>query len=807
MESLVLDVRLALRRMAKSPAFTALALLTLATGIGANVAIFGVVDAVLLRPLPFEAPERLAMITREGDVSVLDGADWRAESKSFASIALFLRDWSLDLTGDGEPVRLRGSVAEPEYFDVLGTRPLLGRVYRADENRVGAAPVAVLSEGLWRRRFGAEPGVLGREIVLSDVKATVIGVMPKEFDAFGDGIELWVPVSAFTAWALPERGTNNFDAIGRLREDAGWDAARAELRAISTRFSEVYPRTNRGKVVEPMPLHQFLVGDIRRSLSVLLAAVGLLLFVGGLNLAALLLARGAARQQELAVRVSLGAGPVRLLRQLVVEGLVLSLAGGAAGVFAALLVKDALLAAVPAELPRLDTVALDARVLGFGLAATLLAGLAVSLVPALHALRHDPAGQMHGGAKGSVAGASRQRWLHALVVGEVAVAFLLLAGSGLLLRTFAKLQAVPLGFSPQGVLLADLVLPESRYASRGPQTRAFGAILERMREIPGVVSVGYTTTPPLEPRGGLGGSFLIAGRDFPRNQEPGARVRNVQGDSFRALGMRLREGRLFGAEDRPDGPRVAIVNETLVQRYFGGHSPVGRRIAWRDWDKDASGGPVWMTIVGVVGDLKTATLDQPDVRTIYVPYDQRQVDWQRWGTLAMRVEGDPATYARALHQAIWAVDPTLAPVNVQPLSRKLSSSLGRQRFTAVATGGFAAVALLLALQGVYGLLAFVVEQRRREIGVRMALGARAEDVLRMVLRHGVRLAFAGLAFGLAAAAAGARALESLLFGVAPFDPLTYAGATVVLLAAAALACLLPARRAARVDPIEALRAE
>jgi predicted permease len=805
MDTLVKDVRLALRRLRESPGFAVAAVLTLALGVGANTAIFGVVNGVLLRPLPFEDPEQLVFITREGDVSIPDGVDWRAQSGTFASIALFLRNWPLDLTGDGEPARLEASVVEPDYFRVLGSAPLLGRALTPDDNRPGAPGATVLSHGFWLRRMGGDSAALGRSLTLSGQQATVVGVMPPEFDFLGDRVDLWVTPSFATAWALEERGTNNFDAIGRLRAGAGIDAARAEMLGISKRLEAAYPASNRNKIVEPLPMLEFMVGGVRRSLLVLLAAVGLLLLVGAANLAGLLLARSAARQDEFAVRLALGASPRRLLQQLVVEGLVLALLAGVVGGGTALLLDDLLRAAVPEDLPRLGAIGVDLRVLGFGLLASMAAGVLFSLVPALHVVRHDPARELRAGSKGALSGGSRQRWLSALVTAEIALAFVLLAGSGLLLRTFLRLQQVELGFEPHGVLTGNLTLPEARYATREPQTRAFRQIVAGLQDLPGVEAAGFASTLPLNPRGGLGGRILIEGRAFEKNTEPGVRARLVHGDYFRAIGMRIREGRAFVEADHEDADPVAIVNQRFAAQHFPNESPLGRRIAWRDWRQEGEQ-PRYMTIVGVVGDVKTATLDQPDVVTVYVPWVQRRVDWQRFGFVVLRSDR-AASMAGAMRSAVWAVDPSLPIADVQTMDERLSGSLGRQRFTAFATALFSTLALLLALQGVYGMLAFAVERRRREIGLRVALGARARDVANLVLSGGLRMAALGLLLGIALALLLGRSLQALLFEVGPTDPATYLAAGLVLVATTLAACLLPARRAATVDPVVALRQE
>lgn len=800
--TLLQDVRLALRHLSRSGGFTAVALLTLALGVGGNAAIFSVVDGVLLRPLPFPEPERLAFITREGDVSILDGVDWRAESRSFEEIALFLRGWSFDLTGHGEPERLNGSVVEPEYFRVLRMPPLLGRVLEPSDNRPGAPAVVVLNETLWRRRFDADRGVLGREITLSDVKTTVVGVMPASFDFLHDGIDLWSPVAAAVPSFIPERGTNNFDAIGRLRAGHTLAGAQAEMLVISRRLEAAYPRTNRNKIVEPMAMMDFMVGGVRRAMWVLLAAVLVVMLIACVNLASLMLARSGARQEEMAVRLAVGASRGRLLRQWLTEGCVLALLGGGAGVAAAYLGRDLIVASAPASLPRVAEAAVDLRVLGFGMVLSLGTGLLMSLLPALQVLRGDVAGPLKGAGRGATGG--RQRWLAALVTAEVACAFLLLVGAGLLLKTFDRLRSVPLGFETDRVLLADLVLPESRYGTRAPQTRAFVGIVERLAELPGVETAAYVTTPPLDSRGGLGGRLLVEGKAFEPGREPGARIRFVHGDYLKAIGMKVVEGRGLLPTDDESGELVILVNRSLARALFP-EGALGQRISWRDFNPNRE--TRWMRVVGVLEDVKGVRLTDPDSRTVYAPYLQRPQDWVRWGTLVVRTHGAPATLVPQVRQAVWSVDPTLPVANVREAARLVERAAAQERFNALALALFSAVAMALALQGLYGILAFMVQQRRREIGVRMALGASGGDLLGLVLGSGLRLVGLGIAIGAGLAWLARPLVASLLFGVGASDASTYLGMAAALLAAAALAAVLPARRAARVDPMTVLRAE
>jgi putative ABC transport system permease protein len=794
------DLGTALRALARRPAFALTAVLTMALAIGANTAVFSVVDAVLLRPLPFPEPERLSFLTREGDVSIPDGVDWRAETRTFEEIALFLRRWNLDLTGGGDPERVFASVVEPSYFRILTTPPLLGRVLVDADDRVGAEPVAVLSEAFWKRRFGGDRGVLGRVVVLSGLSTRIVGVMPASFDFLDDAVDVFVPVATTTPWALAERGTNNFDAIGRLRPGVTLEAARREIVGITTRLAREYPKTNRGKIVEPMGLHAFVTGPVRPALLVLLGAVLLVALGASANLTALLLARHVARRPEYAVRLALGAKAWHIVGQVLAESLVLTLAGGALGFLLAAWGKDALLALAPESLPRVGAVSLDGRVLAFTLALGLAAAVLSAVLPALLAVRTAPVVLAIGSERGTTGAPGTSRALSACVVGEVALAGILLVGSLLLVRSFLRLEAVPLGFEPRGVLTADVVFPESRYGTRGPQTRAVEKIVDELRHAPGVASAAWVTTPPLEPRGGLGGAILVEG--WTGDSQPSARVRFVYGDYFGAARIPMVRGRALRPGDDSGAP-VAVVNERFVARYLPDGNPLGRRIAFRDFG-DASG-PYWMTVVGVARDIKARTLATPDQQCVFAPFLQRRIDWNVWGTVVVRGTGDPAALAPAVRAAVRAADPDVPLQDVQTLADKVVRAAAPQRFNARVVSAFGAVALALSLQGLYGLLAFVVERSRREIGVRLSLGARGSDVARLVGARGLRLAALGLAFGLPAGYVLARAASSVLFGVTPADPAVYAVAAVALITTALAASLVPARQAARLDPAAILR--
>jgi putative ABC transport system permease protein len=805
MSSLMQDVRLAVRMLKKSPAFAAAAIVMLAVGVGVNTALFSVVRGVLLQPLPFDEPDRLVFITREGDVSLPDGADWRASCPSLQTIALFLRAWSFDLVGDGEPQKLNGAVVEPDFFRTLKTPPLLGRTLLPEDDVAGAAHAVVLSHGLWQSRFGGARDAVGRSIVLSDEPAEVVGVMPEAFDFLHDEVDFWIAPAAAVPGFATERGTNNFDAIGRLAPGATLEQARAELLAVSQRLAAEYPDTNKSKIVDPLPMLDFMVGHARRALLVLSGAVGLVLLVAAANVAGLLLARSTARREEFALRLAIGAGRGRLVAQLVVESLVLAAAGGTLGLVVSSWTRDALIGLAPDSLPRAWEVRSDPVALAFGLALATLAGLLASLAPALAVLRGDAGDFLK--ARGTTSeGHGGRRVLGGLVAAEIAMAFVLLLGAGLLGRTLSKLNSVELGFEPAGLVKADLVLPESRYGNREAQTRLFTAVVENLAATPGVESAGYGITTPLDPRGSLGGriQFVDAPPVPPEDASVGARVRLVHGEYFKALRIPMREGRAFTAQDGAQSEPVAIVNERFARKFWPQESPLGKRIAYRDFH---AGEPFPMTIVGVASDVKGVTLDQPDTLTVYTPYVQRRVEWQRWGTLVARTSADPAGFRAQLQQAVWSIDPALPLDRIETLEQKRRLLLAPQQLYAAALGLFAAVALTIAVQGLYALLAYAVELRRREIGVRMALGADRAGILRLVLKGGLGLAAIGLAAGAALSLGLQQAILAMLYEVKPFDLPTYAGVAGLLLAAALVAALLPARRASRVEPAVVLRGE
>jgi len=794
------DLRFALRTLRKNPGFTAATVVTLALGIGANTAIFSVVNGVLLRPLPFPEPGRILALWQNdlGDgivkntVSMPNFLDWRDQNTVFAAMAAYGLD-AVTIAGPTAPVRVRIANVSEGFFDVMGIAPLLGRSFGPEDHRPGVPPAIVLSRATWQASFGADPTVVGRQIRLDGQSATIVGVMPEGF-SFPRNVGGWKPRTIDPA-TMPGRGLVYLQVVGRLKPGVTLPEARAEMTAIAGRLEREYPEANPGVGITMLPLQEDLVGDVRTPLLVLLGAVACVLLIACGNVANLLLARGVGRQREVAVRVALGAARWRVVRQFFAENLLLAALGGLAGLLAGLWSFAALTSLLPADLPRADDVRLDGTVLAFTVAVSMLAGLVFGLLPALNASRADLADALR---ERVVAGAGR-RLRNGLVVAEMALAMTLLVGAGLLVVSFTRLQAVPPGFDPSRVLASSIVLPSSRYATPDSEIAFYRRVLDELRAIPGMESVGAVTTLPLQ-GSELALSFAIEGRPEPTPDDtPDASFDAVTADYFRTLRIPILAGRAFTPADDRDAPPVVMVSESLARRYWPGEDVVGRRIRV-DWGDD----PPFREIVGVVADVHHAELGTAPAPTMYTPIAQVPF---RFAYLVARTAGDPAALSGAVRTAIGRVDPDLAPGTVAPFERTVSASVAQPRFRSRLVAGFAALALLLAVIGLSGVLSYSVAQRRGEIGVRMALGARSSEILRLVLREGLALASAGVALGAVGAVTLRNTLDSLLFGVSAVDARIYLGLAALLTAVALVAAYLPARRAARVDPVTALRAE
>jgi predicted permease len=808
LEELGQDLRFAGRQLLKSPGFTLVAVLTLALGIGATTAIFSVVYGVVLRPLPFGAPERLVrpyFVTPQGEkqgaFSVPNFLDWRAASHALADAAP-AHGGTLNLSGDGaEPERLPAAWVGANYFKVLGIRPLAGRTFAPGEDRPGAPRAAIVSEKLWRQRFGGDPGLVGRSVTLNGQPYSVVGIL-KAGVQLPAAADVWVPM-VFAPEEMKERGAVFFAGIARLAPGATLRQAQAEADVIGRRLSTQYPEANASyfKTMTLTPLQDSMVGDVRKKLLLLLGAVGLVLLIACANVANLLLVRAAAREGEIVIRVALGAGRARIIRQLLTESLVLALAGGAAGVALAAWVTRALIAMGPRGIPRLDQVGIDGAALLFALGISLLTGLLFGLAPALQTSRTDLSGVIREGTRGSK-GRAGTRARSALVVVEMALAVVLLAGAGLLIRSFQRLQEVDPGFKPARVVTFNLSLPESRYSDNA-KLRAFtSGLLERMQGLPGVDAAGATVYGM--PFAGQVNvlDFTIAGRPpLPVGKEEAIRVAAATPDYFEAMGIRTVRGRTFSPRDRDGAPRVVVINETAAHHFFPNEDPLGHRV---DLGLRVDGVPQGGEIVGIVADVKQDAMEQKVDPQLFLPYDQVPMESL---AVVLRSTADPQAVAAAVQAKVRELDPDLPVYGLQPMSGLVATATSQSRFYMLLLGGFAAIALVLAAVGIYGVIAYAVRQRTQEIGIRMALGASRDRVLRMVVTQGLALALAGAAVGLAGAFLATRGMRSLLYEVSASDPTTYAGVALVLLAVAAVAAYLPARRASMTEPQLALKGE
>lgn len=797
------DLRYAARMLGKTPGFTFVAVLTLALGIGANTAIFTVVNALLLRPLPYAKPDRLVMVWQDyrarggpADEWASPGnyVDWSQEKSIFTDVAA-IGGWRPTLTGGGEPEPIPGEQVSHEYFGVLGVPAALGRTFRAEDDVPNAARVAVISNSLWKRRFGGDPAVVGRVITLSGEPHEVIGVLPDGFRPIvaSQTGEIWRPLRINTT--SPSRGMIVFRVVGRLQDGLPIDRAQAAVTALAARLEAAYPESNDKVGFIVQPLHDRIVGDIRPGLLALLGAVAFVLLIACVNIANLLLARGSSRGRELAVRVALGAARGRVIRQLLTESMVLAVIGGMAGLLLGAWAVDALVSIAPASAPRLGEIGLDARVFAFAAALALGTGLLFGLAPAIQASRNAAGQALKDGARGSAA-ASGGALRRVLIAVEVALALMLLTGGGLLLQTFVRLQAADLGFDPNNVLVGFVNPPRTSYGTRDKYRVFYDQVLERAEAIPGVRVAALASVLPLS--GDSDMNMRIEGRPEPTNpsEAPVTWYRLVSARYFDAMGMTLARG--HGFEAGLATPSV-VINETFVRKYFASEDPMGRRLRFSD-DADAP----WFTIVGVAADAHVRGARGDTRVEAFLPY------WQfvePGMNVILKADGNPSTLAPALKAAVAAVDPNVPVSSIAALSDTVAESIDQPRFFAVLAVAFAALALALAGIGIYGVMAYVVTQRTTEIGVRMALGATPAEVFRLVLGDGLRITAIGVALGIGGSLMVARSLTTLLFGVTPGDPRTFAATAGLLLLVASAACFIPARRATQVDPMVALRAD
>ena len=811
MRTILQDVRYGLRVLSKAPGFTVVAVLAVALGVAANTAIFSVINAVLLEPLPYREPGRLVSLwemnrTRDARQNVLSPAnliDWKEQTDVFEDVAAFT-DGAANMTGGGDPEEVVVGYVTPNLFPLLGVEPIKGRGFAPDDARPGAARTVVLSHGLWQRRFGSDPGVVGKTFNLSGAPVEVVGVMPARFQWFiRKGSRTAAPPEMWSAFELSDtyrkRQGRYMSAVARLKEGVTRERAEMELNHLAARLEQQYPEFNKGWGAEVVQLRDQFAGPIRPILWVLLGAVGFLLLIACANVANLLLARGASRQKEIAIRTALGAGRARVVRQLLTESLLLAIVGGALGLLLAWWGVELLVAMSPRDVLDLGGVGVNVPVLLFTLGVSLVTGVVFGVVPAFEASRVSTSESLKDGAKGTTVGKRSGRLRGAFVVAEIALALVLLVGAGLMLKSFARLRSVDPGFQSDNLLTMRVSLPTRKYKGDAPVIAFTRQATERLAALPGVTAAGATNYLPFAGPGAAT-NFKIVGRpDPPPGEEPDTDVRVTDENYFRAMGVSLLSGRMYTAQESAERGRVAVVTRSFAEKYFPGEDPIGKRLV-----VNMKNEPNPTEIVGVVGDVKLDSLDEQPQPTVYWPHAELVYSNM---TFVVRTTGDPAALGTAARAAIQSIDADQPVADLRTMNHFLAESVARARFAATMLGVFALVALLLAGVGVYGVMSYAVAQRTHEIGVRVALGAQARDVLRMVVGHGMALAGAGLAAGLVGAFALTRLLSSLLFEVSATDLVTYATLTGFLLVVALLACLIPALRATKVDPMVALRYE
>jgi predicted permease len=807
MDVILKDIRYGVRSLVKQRSFTAIAIITLALGIGANTAIFSVVNAVLLKPLPYPHSDELVVLQERNLLSDVAGAvtagnylDWRAQNQTFAGMTAY-RYENFSVTGGDRPERIAGLNANSNLFSVLQVQPILGRSLLPDDEANGNTQIVVISYGVWMRRFASDSSVIGRRLVVNGRDLTVVGVMPPGFD-FPGQVDLWVPTKSAvpeyplrpTADMSQDRGSGYLNVIGRVKTGVSVGQAQADLSTVANRLEQQYPDSNKGRGVKITGLRDQVVGDVRRTLLILFGAVGFVLLIAGANVANLLLARGASRYKEIAIRQALGATRVRLIRQLLIESLLLTFTGGILGLLVAQWAIRPLLALVPAGIPRLAETRFDATVLFFTLGLSVLTGVFFGLLPALQASKTSLNEPLKEGGRTSGNAPTRNRARRFLVVSEVALSLVLLVGAGLMIKSFIRVLQVKPGFQTEAIQSLRLTLPPAKYPEKRQQAEFFHRVIDELKVTPGVETVAAISRLPLTP-GNSDRDLEIEGRAKDDNP-PIADYRVVSPNYFRALGIPLLRGRDFMDQDDAKAPGTVIINDQLAQRIFPGGDPLGKRLK-------VGGDEKWLEVIGVCGNVKHVGLDAPTNSEIYVSY--QKFPWPFMAIVTRSKSG--ANLANEIKSAVWRVDRDEPVSEIVTMDLLVSRSVADRRLSMLLLAIFAAVAVVLAAIGIYGVISHSVTQRTHEIGLRMALGARTSDVIKLVLKNGMSAALLGVIVGLLGAFTLTRLMANLLFGVTPTDALTFASVAVALLGVALLACYLPARRAAKTDPSVALRYE
>ncbi|HKP35720.1 MAG TPA: ABC transporter permease [Pyrinomonadaceae bacterium] len=804
MGSIFKDIRYAIRSLSKHPGFTAIAVITLALGIGANTAIFSVVNAVLLRPLPFNDPERLVWLWDTAPqlatipTSLPDFLGWKEQNRSFEHLAAYQSGSVFIDAGDGTTDTPVGLVT-PELFSVFKVSPILGRTFTNEETLPGRFRVAVLSHSIWQNRFGSDPNVTSRTLQLNGATYAIIGVMPAGF-SYPNRAELWRPLPIDPARLDP--GPHYLNVVGRLKPGVTLAQAQADMSTIAARLSEQYKEKNAGHGVKLEHLTNVVVGDIGLALYVLLAAVGFVLLIACANLANLMLARVGARQKEIALRTALGASRMRIVRQLLIESVMLALCGGVLGLMLAFWAVSWVVSLSADTIPRVREISIDPRVAGFTLLVSVLTGVLFGLAPALQVSRPDLTDALKESGR-TTAGLRRNRLRSVLVISEVALSLVLLVGAGLMIRSFAKLNQVDPGFKPAQVMSLGVAILRLKYPEDQHVAQVYSQILERAAAVPGVVSVGAISDLPLM-GSNTSDSFTIEGRPpIPKEMEPSTEYHVVTPRYFESMGIPLLSGRDFANTDTRQSPNVVVINDAFARRHFAGENPLGHRLKLQGQERDP------LLIVGVVGNVRQLGLDQQPPPEVFVPFlqDPLSTTYQRAMTIVARSQSDPGAIAGPLKAAVTSVDKSLPVFAFKPMTEYMHDSLARRRFSLILLSIFSGVALVLAAIGIYGVISYGVTQRTHEMGIRMALGAKPRDVLRLVVRQAMLLALVGVGIGLVASLMLTRLMKSLLFSVSVTDPTTFLAIAMLMTFIALLACLIPALRATRVDPLIALRYE